>query len=381
MKILQVHNDYIVPGGETRVVELEKQLLESYGHTVFTYYKSSSEIEGYSLFDKLRSLFNLFFSYKVYKDVKERIENDAPDVIHIHNVFPLISPSVYYIAKRKRIKIVETLHNFRFLCINGLFFRDGGVCERCPKQSFLHGIKNKCQRNSLFISLLYSLNNYAHRLRVFKNGIDAYICLSQFSRNKYIEYGFDESKIFVKPNFYNQENCDESPVSKNKTILFLGRLEKEKGIELFINLAVRLPQLKFVVAGTGSYEERIRSLQLDNLEYKGFVNGKDKDLLISEATMLVFPSNVYENFPMVVLEAMKNKTCVCLPKFGSMEEMIEDKKTGFLYRDENELVHLLETYHDQKKMLSKIESNAYNEFMDKYSSEKNYQMLMQIYTQ
>ena len=162
MKILQIHNDYQIPGGETKVVEDEKKLLENSGQIVYQHIVENSEIDSFTVKDKFSFVPNTVYSNKQFNKVCGMINKIKPDIAHVHNVFPLISPSVYYACYNNNVPIVQTLHNFRFLCPNGLFYIKNSICEKCKSGNFTHAVKNKCYKDSVLLSSLYAYAMHFH---------------------------------------------------------------------------------------------------------------------------------------------------------------------------------------------------------------------------
>ena len=154
MNILQIHNDYQIPGGETVVVNKEFEFLKEHGFNVKQYIVKNDSIQQASVLKKIFLIFSIFFSIKHYRKIRQIINEFKPDIVHIHNVFPLISPSAYYAAKKEKIKIVQTIHNYRFMCTNGLFYVNNEVCEKCKLGKLSPAVKNKCYRNSRIQPLL-----------------------------------------------------------------------------------------------------------------------------------------------------------------------------------------------------------------------------------
>ena len=204
MKILIIHNHYLEEGGEDRVVDSEIKMLKGFGHEVIIYKRSNKEIKGFPLCKKVKFLLkDIIWSNETYREIREIIKKEKPDVAHVHNICILITPSVYDALDDFNIPVVQTLHNYRLICLNGLLYRDNKICEECLlRRSFLPALMHKCWRNSFFLSLAMARMLGAYFKKVnSQNKVAAYIALSKFSKNKFIESGLRQGKIFVKQNF------------------------------------------------------------------------------------------------------------------------------------------------------------------------------------
>jgi glycosyltransferase involved in cell wall biosynthesis len=343
MKILQIHNFYRTPGGECGVVEAEKELLKAHGHPVFRFVAHSLEIETMTLAAKGMAFLQVPYNLQSARRLGMFIRTHQPDVAHVHNVFPLLSPSVYAVCKSYSVPVVQTVHNFRFMCPNGLFFTKGEICEACLQQGFMAAVKNRCMHDSLPISALYAA---AIALawgtgNVLRN-IDRYIALTDFVRDKLAAGGVPREKIRVCGNFIGK--FSEAPARKGNYALYIGRLSSEKGLGTLLSAFRRVPDLTLKIAGSGPMEavlkQYVNENAMYNVEFIGFVAGGAKQRLIEEALCTIIPSEWYENFPMSVVESLACGTPVIASRIGGLPEMIEHNKTGLLFSpgDDEELV-------------------------------------------
>lgn len=180
--ILIVHNYYKIPGGEDTVVANELKLLQEYGHKVILYTRTNKELGRLSFCDKMLLPVNTIFNYKVYKEIKNIIKVQKIDLIHVHNTLNRISPSVYYAAIHENIPVVQTMHNFRLLCPNAEFYRDGHICQDCVDKSMLCSLRHKCYRNSFVQTLACVISTKFHRIMGIYRKIN-FICLTEFNKN------------------------------------------------------------------------------------------------------------------------------------------------------------------------------------------------------
>lgn len=379
MKILQAHNFYQIGGGEDTVVATEGALLRQNGHEIIQYYKENEVIKSFSFFQKLELLKKTTYNSATYTEVKDIIVAEKPDICHVHNFLPLISPAIFKACYDCQIPVVLTLHNYRLMCTNGILYRNNQICEECIGRSAYHALKHRCYRNST--SQTYAVarmleKNKANQL--WENKIDAYICLTAFAKEKFIAHGLPPERLFVKGNF-----IDVNPIEKDSSempyFLFVGRLDESKGMELVLNVAKKSP-LKIKVIGEGEYTNFM--LNQPNIDYLGRLSHEDTLRFISQAKALIFPSLWYEGMPMTILEAMSQKTVVIASDLGAMKSMLNHKETGLLF-EPNQPIEALKLLHWSMKNsteMAQIAERAFTVFNERYAAETNYLRLMEIYT-
>jgi len=373
MKILQIHNAYQFRGGEDVVVEAEKRLL------------ISQRNEVYSLLGNNKGISDIFTERKRFYDALKSIISDRNiDVAHIHNVYQIIGNGVYELLFSKKIPIVQTLHNFRFLCPAGMHIdNDNNICEICSKGNFQSCFKKKCYQNSYFKSFIMKELVHNGREKVLKN-VNSFIALNNFYKQKYIDAGFPENKIYVKPNFINyQDNTYLS--TKNNYALFIGRLSPEKGLISLINSFKNIPY-KLIIAGTGN-EEFIQQLKsasknLSNIEFAGFVEGKEKDNLIQNCSFLIIPSIWYEAFGLVGLEAYSYSKPIIASNIGGLPDLVKHNQTGLLFEAGNvEALSVAVKAIIKNNWFIELGKNGYQFFKNNFTENQNYKQLMAIYNQ
>lgn len=381
MNIVLVHNHYQQPGGEDQVFGAEIALLKAQGHEVTRYTVHNDEVVGLSSLALAKST---FWNTDQHHRLRTLFHNVRPDVVHVHNTLPLISPAVYYAAHAEGAAVVQTLHNFRYSCVNGLFYRDGHVCEDClgktvPWPGVVHG----CYRGSRAASAVVAGMLGYHKLRgTYAHEVDQYIVLSEFSRQKLVKMGLPEEKLSVKPNF-----VDSDPGAGTGTggyALFVGRLSQEKGIPPLLaaweRLGSRLP-LKVVGDGPQASLVELAASQLSGVEWLG---RKPRDavlVLMQEAILLVFPSVCYETFGMTIVEAFAAGTPVVASDIGTMSSLVTHGRTGLHFEAGNadDLVAQVEWALEHPGELAAMRVAARAEYEEKYTAEVNYRMLMGVY--
>lgn len=378
MKILQVHNYYQFSGGEDTVFSNEYKLLTYYVHELIQFTKSNKEIDNYNIFQKSKLFFNAVYSRATFEEVLKIIKEHKPDICHVHNTLTLITPSVYYACKEMGVPVVQTLHNYRLMCSNAYLFRNGKVCEECIGKSLYHSVKYGCYRNSrLQTFVLARTIEWNKKQGTWNNLIEVFIALTEFSKQKFIEGGIQENKIFVKPNFLFE---DPGYSEKNEGyFLFAGRLDITKGFNVLVKAAEKLPNLKFKVAGDGILRSNLDGVL--NIEYLGQLNRNDLILELKESSAFIFPSVLYENMPMTIIESFACGKPVIASNLGAMAELIENGKTGLLFEPGNvdDLVKKILWAKNNPEKMKKMGLNARKEFEEKYTAEKNFMILMNIY--
>ncbi len=383
MKILIVHNHYLEKGGEDEVVDSEARMLEKFGHKVIFYKRSNKEINNLSFYKKLRFLTqDIIWSKQSYKELKDIIKKEKPDIAHIHNIFIAITPSVYYALSEENIPIVQTLHNYKLICPNGVLYRDGKICEQCRGADFTLSVTHKCWKGSYFLSYFLARALRTHfKKKTFGDKIDCYIALSEFSKNKFVEAGFPEKKLFIKPNFL-ELNAGKRNNTQNFA-LFVGRLVDYKGVSTLISAFKKLDGrcLKIIDDGPLYKELKRKAKNIINADLLGKLPYPKTIEYIKNSNFLVFPSECYETFGRVIIEAFACGIPVIASRLGAMAQIIEDRRTGLHFRpgDPADMAAKAEWAWTHKKEMEEMGREARKEYERKYTAEKNYEILMNIY--
>ncbi len=380
MKILIIHNHYLERGGEDEVVDAEVKLLKEHGHEVILYEKSNEDIEKLSFIQKfIFILFALNFSRTVYKEIKEIVETHKPDIAHIHNIFFCITPSVYFVLKEMNIPIVQSLHNYRLFCLRGTFYNCGVVCEKCKDKQLFKGVMEKCWRNSFFSS--FFLAKLLYRKKFFLKNINSFIVTSQFSKYKFIELGLARGKLYLKTNFLTIKS-DKNEQDHNYA-LFLGRLVDYKGVETLLKAFELTPTLKLKIIGDGPLRNDVDyyASTHNNIEWLGRIERDAVIATIKNSSFLIFPSECYENMPLVILESFVFSKPVLASNLGAIKEFVIDGKNGLLFNpgDAKDL-SAKATYlfsHDQERL--EMGKNANKIYQERFNKERNYHVLIDIY--
>ena len=381
MKILLAHNYYQQAGGEDQCVAAEVAMLEARGHEVVRYHLHNDSIDGMS---RLQLASRTVWSRSAYHELRELIRTHRPRVAHFHNTFPLISPAAYYAARAEGVPVVQTLHNFRLLCPNALFFRNGRVCEDCLGKAIpWPGVVHGCYRGSRTASAGVATLLTTHRaLGTWRKAVDVYVALTEFSRRKFLEGGLPVDRVVVKSNFVDP---DPGPgEGAGGYGVFVGRLSPEKGVETLLAawkaLGGRLP-LKIVGDGPLSPVVREAAAAGAGVEWLGSKPPPDVYDLIGGAMFLVLPSQCYENFPRVVVEAFAKGTPVIASGLGAMAEVVDHGRTGQHFEPGNaaDLAAQVRRLLEDPLECSRMREAARGEYERKYTADSNYHTLLAIY--
>lgn len=380
-RVLIVHNYYQIPGGEDTVVSNERKMLEDNGHDVFMYSRHNDEIKRKGILGKLLLPFETIYSLKTIRDIKKIVKGKNIDIVHIHNSFPLISPSVYSASKRSGAKVVQTIHNFRLLCPAATFARDNKICEDCVNKGLLNSVKHKCYRNSKIQTIISASMLKFNRIIGSYKKVDAYIALTEFNKEK-LSSLIPKEKIFVKPNFCEKPNIPIVPIEEREYFVFLGRLDKLKGINLLVEAWNEIKDEELLIVGTGPEEEYLKKYINDNnMKNVKLVGHKKKDVameILSKSKALIFPSQSYEAFGLVLIEALNLGVPVIANDIGSISEIIKHKKFGVIERIDNKdnINNLIYRFMLNYDIYNDIESI----FKNMYEIKTNYKILIKIYS-
>ena len=430
MKILIAHNDYARRSGEEAVVDKMSQIFEHLGYEVCQLRKSTADSRD-NLKGKIKGFVSGLYCPGGIKSMREAIKTEKPDVVNVHNLYPFISPAALRECRKAGIPVVMTVHNYRLMCPTGLFARDDRPCELClQKGNEWACIKYNCER-SVLKSVGYAARNAVARIRRdFLECVDAFACLTEFQRHKLIEAGFPEQKLIVIPNSINSpnsraalrpaptvynspnspnslnspnsraalcpaptvynslnsnnsQNSPNSPNSPNSSnsynsqnspnspgyVAYSGRISKEKGVDMIIEVAHKHPEIEFKLAGAVRDHDLIENVP-QNVELKGYL--KDDDLLrfYREASFFVMPSRWYEGFPMTILEAGSHAKTMIAPKHGAFPEIIEGVGKMFVPGSIESLENaIVETWND-KEYIMKSGERMYRKMVENYSMER-----------
>src|SRR5580704_5361969 len=381
MKILSVHNSYQNPGGEDQVFAQETDLLRSHGHQVLLYRASNDQVNGKN---RLVLLGDTIWNKQIHAELRALMHRETPDIVHVHNTFPLISPAVYYAANEEGIPVVQTLHNYRMLCPAATFFRDGHVCEECLGKSIpWPGVLHACYRGSRLTTAAAAAMLATHNYKqTWSKTVSAYIALTGFARDKFIEGGLPAGKIFVKPNYLQS---DPGPgEGQGNYALFVGRLTPEKGIDTLLEAWRQVGrELPLQIAGDGPLAAEVEraSRETEGVSWLKWLPRAEILQRMKDASVLILPSTWYEGFPLILAEAFAVGLPVIASNLGSMSSVVDHGRTGLHFRagSSGDLVDQVRWLRAHPAEAAFMRTQARQEYELKYAGDANYARLIDIY--
>jgi glycosyltransferase involved in cell wall biosynthesis len=331
VRIVVAHSRYrSASSGENQVVDDEARLLEAAGHEVSTWQPSPEQDEhGLSL---LKTGLGTVWSSSAARGLRKLLRETGAEVLHFHNLFPMLSPAALRIAREEHVAVVMTLHNYRMLCLPASLLREGRVCEDCVGHVPWRGVRHACYRDSTLGSASLALSLSLHRaLRTFDRP-QLLLAVSEFVRQKHVDAGWDPERIRVKANF--AWPCDRRS-GPGESFVFVGRLSPEKGLAHLLETWRRI-DAQLLVIGDGPDREQLRRLAPPNVHFTGSVERAEVDEMLQRARALILPSICYEGQPRTILEAFAAGVPVIASRMGGLPELVVDGASGRLVEPEDE---------------------------------------------
>ncbi|MCW5726921.1 glycosyltransferase family 4 protein [Parvibaculum sp.] len=383
MRVLQVHNLYQQRGGEDVVVENEAALLRRHGHKVAQHFVSNDGIRNLS--ERIKTAFSVTYSHTARDELARRLDEERPDIVHVHNTFPLLTPAIYDTCEAAGIHVVQTLHNYRIACANALFLRDGHVCEDCLVGSPWQGALHRCYRGSLpgSVAVARSIAHHRHA-DTWNRKVTRFIALTEFAKSKFAQAGIDAERIAVKPNFIEDPlaGADLPSPAARQGALFVGRLSEEKGIAVLLD-AWRNLDYPLTVVGGGPLLASLKENAPGNVSFSGPLPPAEVFGLMRRAAFLVMPSTCYEGFPMTLAEAFACGLPVLASNIGSLGELIENETTGLLFQSGSPgalAAKALQLASDPDRR-ARFGFAARTAYLEHYTPDTNYALLERIYSE
>jgi len=385
MKLLFIHNYYRTcsPSGEDNVAKSEVKLLEDNGVDVIRYEKFNDDIDESTLLKRLYLGFGYAWSRRTYSEVSKLIGQYKPDIAHIHSLHPQITPSVYDACHDMGVPVVHTMHNYRYICPGALLFRNGRPCEDCIGKFPFPALCYRCYRDSFAAtgSVMWMLA-YNRFRNTFQNRINYYIALTEFAKTRLIAGGLPAGRIGVKPNFL--PDPPQPGKGRENYAVFVGRLSEEKGLNTLLSAWKMVDGMELKVVGDGPQRSELvarASKEGVNATFLGTLPRNDVLTIVEKAQIQFVPSEWYEGFPMVIVEAYACGTPVIASRIGSLDEIIIDGETGVKYEPGNpkDLLEKINNLINDKQKLTTMRKRARALFEEKYTAERNFLMLMEIY--
>lgn len=389
MRVLLSHNFYssATPSGENQVFEAEEILLRSRGNNVQLFTKNSDHISIQGRMGVIKAALGTPWNLGIKAEILQVIEDYRPDVVHIHNTFPLLSPAIFH-AIGSRAARVLTLHNYRLFCPAAIPMRDGQICTECiDKHSALPSLIHGCYRNSRVATFPMAMSVELHRaLGTWARQVDAFIALSDFQREVMIEAGLPRDKVFVKPNFYPGNPRVIAWGLRQPYVVFVGRLTAEKGVISLLRAwkawGVSAPELRIVGDGALRGELEAMSYGLP-VRFLGQVTPKEAEDQIAHARLQILPSEWFEGFPMVIREAFAFGTPAAVSDIGPLASIVQHGHNGVVFKPSNpqSLLDVVRAAWSKPGLLELLGQGARSAFETKYTEDANYTTLMNIYKQ
>jgi glycosyltransferase involved in cell wall biosynthesis len=386
MKIVLVHNTYQHPGGEDVVFRNESDLLKNAGHQIVVYQRSNHEVSQYVSVRQLVLAKRTIWASDTRREFRKLLLQEKPDVVHVHNTFVRVSPSIYWACRDAQVPVVQTLHNYRLLCPGATFFRDGKVCEECMEHGVWRGVRYGCYRGSRPATAVVAAMLATHRfLGTWSRLIDYYLVPTQFARRKFIAGGLPPDKILVKPNFVHPDPGEGN--GDRSYALFVGRLSPEKGLQTLLTAWACLPtSIPLHIVGDGplraELEEYVQQHGLSSVRFRGCLTWEETMAVMKKARCLILPSECYEGaLPLTVVEAFASGTPVIASRLGAMQELISDGCTGlhFTPSDAQDLACMVERVWRHPADMAEMSKQARREYEANYTAASSYKVLLETY--
>lgn len=381
MKILFIHNRYRQHGGEDRVLEMESSLLTQKGHDVQVLIFDNKAIKG--LLANTRSLFSSLYNFNSARKLVKIIREFKPDVVHVHNIFFIASPSVLVTARKYKIPVVFTLHNYRLICANALMLRKNKLCELCIDKKFpFAGIRYKCYRNSSRATALVTAITGIHKyFKTWKKSIAVFITINETLREKFIRSSLEiqAEKFITKQNFIPDPG--EGTFPREDFFLFIGRIVTEKGVTVLLKAFAGLPGKKLIIIGDGPEKEVLSQQYIvcENILFKGHLSKLQVEEYLKKCKAFICPSLWHEGPPLTVIEALATGTPVIASRLLPLTEVIKDHHNGFLF-SANDIEELKQKVNLIEKCTGdELYKNARQTYFDHFHPDIHYNAIMNIY--
>lgn len=380
MHVLIAHNDYGKFSGEEHAVQNIAGILTSHGHEV-SWLRASSAVIGDSVSQRVKAFLSGIYSVGARRRMEKLLDQTPYDLIQVQNLYPFLSPSVLKPCRSRGIPVVMRCPNYRLFCPNGLHWWHGQVCERCLGGREWQCVVQNCL-DSRFKSAGYALRNvFARVTGMILDNVSIFVVLSQFQKQRFVDAGIPSERIEILPNITPKTDGTNASSHDGEAISFVGRVSPEKGILTFIDAARKLPQHRFIVAGSTDGMPEVTKLAPGNVEFKGFLRGKELDEVFYQSRLLVCPSICFEGFPNSLAQAMAFGKAVIASRIGVLPEIVEDGKTGLLFDPGNgeELAAKIDLLYNSPETCKEMGKAGWEKARTEYSEEMFYPRFMMIY--
>ena len=379
MKILIIHNKYKILGGEDIQTLEEVELLRKHGNEVELFHVSNDSIDDD--INNFRLALDTVWSKKYYKELLDKIKREKFDIVHVHNFFPLLSPSIFYAARKAGAKVIMTAHNYRLICPNALMYINNEICSACVGKKIPYpALFKKCYRGSFSATAatvaMLSIHNI---IQTWKNKIDGIVCISDFLKKQLADVGFKSEQLHVKHNFVS--SIVEPNFVAGGYYIFVGRTSDQKGLPLLLKTFENSDR-PLVIVGDGPLNNLVEEYagRSSNIRYVGKLSLEETYKKIAGAKALILPSQSHEPFGRTIAEAFAHGTPVIGSDLGGISELILEGVNGFLfdpYKD-SDLLNAITRFENIPEP-NVMRKNAFDSYQKKFTSDYNYGRIMEIY--
>lgn len=382
-RVLLGHTYYRQRGGEDVTFEAERGLLREFGHDVSELVRDNADLPDEGVLARAGVTKRTLWAGDARREVASLLARSRPDVAHFHNTFPQLSPSVFHACAAYGVPVVQTLHNYRVGCVAATLFRDGRPCEDCVGRRVpWHGVVHACYHDSRPQSAVVTVAAGSHRIA--SRWIDRYVATSEFARGRFVAMGLDPARVVVKPHSVHPDPGPRPPDADGGYLLFVGRLSPEKGLHTLFEAAARAPHVPLLVAGDGPLRHELSRRAADDLPHVE-VLGQQSPTSVAElmggARAVVVPSEWYEPFGLVVIEAFARGTPVICNRIGALSELVDEHETGLLTEpwDPDSLAGAMRFAAVSRPEMTAMGVRARQRYEQRYTAEANYKALRRIY--
>lgn len=397
LRVLNIGQNYRITGGSDRYFFNLQNLLEAHGHIVIPFAAKHRDNlpSPWQLFfpdaidfknPNIRDISSFFYSIQASKKLEELIRIAKPDIAHLHIYYGKLTASILSVLRRHQIPIVQTLHDYKAICPTYSTIRHGKYCDLCRVGNYWHATRYKCNRGDLKRSIASTTEAYISYILGAVHSIDKFFAVSEFQRKLLIARGLPESRVMTLYNFVRTDLENKKVSDQAKHFLYFGRIEKEKGVFSLVDAAARIPELPLIIAGDGKETEKlqmhIRDLGATHIKMVGFKSGEKLQKLINESLCVIVPSECFETFGLVLIEALALGKPVIASRIGAIPEIVQHGINGFLFEpgDVDSLENLMRCALRQIDRMVDMGLQGQALVQKHFSEEVHYQALIDVYS-
>jgi glycosyltransferase involved in cell wall biosynthesis len=379
VRVLILHNRYRHPGGEDAAAHREAAMLRDHGVDVMEH-----EVDNEAAFGGVALLAQSAWSRDSHRSIGALCKQFRPDVVHVHNFWMHLTPSVHAAAHQAGAATVQTLHNYRLVCASALLLRKGEICEDCIDSTPLLGVVRRCYRNSWVASAaVVTMTLHNRRRGTWNRDVDAFITPSESARSKLLRMDLPADRVFVKPNFTEDPGASGVLPSASRRVVFAGRLSREKGVHLLIEAWAGIQGAELIIAGDGpergALEQQARAM--DSVVFLGNLSPSQLTDAMRQSRGIVAPSICLETFGATIVEAFACGRPAIVSDLGSPAELVSAGWNGWKFppSDTAELSRTLQAMLHDDALADEFGRNARADYLARYTPQANFQMLNRIY--